>query len=435
MEIDKIYQDLTNIDINHQKDLWDERGKGYYGEFLLFQNLYSILPGACKILMNLELPVNDTKKTEIDLLLIHETGLYVFEAKHYKGTIYGKGTDNTWTQYFRTSKNSVFKNPIFQNAYHIKILQKYFPEIPINSLIVFTNDDCELKITNYDNRIDVCKLYNLDSYLFDRIDTKTQILTMEEIDNVFNELSVYSQMNKPISTVGEEKPFSDWLKPFIKALDDEKKALKEQQKNNNELFARMQEKLKKSRILGAVLNILIAVFCVISSWLVISTMEKNYDTRLQINTEELESFKQNFLHVDQIDNEFIDELATYIVTDSVEIKPLTEDAVSFSAVLRVLTDTYNIRFQENAKYVAITKDGKVFEYDVFDKTLPFNWSSSVMGNGFNKTAKLQEKQFYGINNPNDIVHIKVVNVQVLKKDAYNTVLKSNLQLGIYSKQE
>ena len=123
MNINNIYKQLTNVDIEEQKKLWDERGKGYYGEFLVFCELYKNIPGNCKILMNLNIPTANEKATEIDLVLMHETGIYVFEIKHYKGAIYGDNTGNIWTQYFRTTKNSTFKNPILQNAYHIDALK------------------------------------------------------------------------------------------------------------------------------------------------------------------------------------------------------------------------------------------------------------------------------------------------------------------------
>ena len=97
-KIDDIYKNLTSVDIHEQERLWDNRGKGYYGEYLVFCKLYQSVPGQCKILMNLNIPVFGGSSTEIDLLMIHESGLYVFEIKHYKGTIYGKLTDNTWTQ-------------------------------------------------------------------------------------------------------------------------------------------------------------------------------------------------------------------------------------------------------------------------------------------------------------------------------------------------
>ena len=74
-----VYKSLTNVDIDVQRRIWDERGRGYYGEYLLFSKLYQFLPGNGKILMNLNIPISADKTTEIDLLLIHETGLYVFE--------------------------------------------------------------------------------------------------------------------------------------------------------------------------------------------------------------------------------------------------------------------------------------------------------------------------------------------------------------------
>ena len=68
MDIKKIYNELTSVDIDEQKQLWDERGKGYYGEFILFCDLYSQVPGVCKILMNLNVPTADGKTTEIDFV-------------------------------------------------------------------------------------------------------------------------------------------------------------------------------------------------------------------------------------------------------------------------------------------------------------------------------------------------------------------------------
>ncbi len=74
-DINNVYYNLTGVNINEQKILWDERGKGYYGEFMVFERLYKNIPGVSKILMNINVPVSGNKTTEIDLLMIHETGL------------------------------------------------------------------------------------------------------------------------------------------------------------------------------------------------------------------------------------------------------------------------------------------------------------------------------------------------------------------------
>ena len=53
MELNKIYKNLTNVQIEEQMRLWDERGKGYYGEYIVFTTLYKNIYGNCKFLMNL----------------------------------------------------------------------------------------------------------------------------------------------------------------------------------------------------------------------------------------------------------------------------------------------------------------------------------------------------------------------------------------------
>ena len=64
MDIKNIYEQLTSVDIKKQQQIWDERGKGYYGEYLLFCELYKCVPGNCKILMNLNIPTEKEKTTE-----------------------------------------------------------------------------------------------------------------------------------------------------------------------------------------------------------------------------------------------------------------------------------------------------------------------------------------------------------------------------------
>ena len=119
-EVQKKYFDLTGVDIEKEKKKWDERGKGYFGEYKVFEKLFFEVPGCCKFLMNLRIPTRNGKTTEIDFLMVHETGIYVFEIKHYKGDIYGKDDEPAWTQYFRTARNSRFNNPVRQNDYHIR---------------------------------------------------------------------------------------------------------------------------------------------------------------------------------------------------------------------------------------------------------------------------------------------------------------------------
>lgn len=56
------YSNLTGIDIDEQRRIWDERGKGYYGEYLVFCTLYKNIIGNCKLLMNLTIPTEASWK-------------------------------------------------------------------------------------------------------------------------------------------------------------------------------------------------------------------------------------------------------------------------------------------------------------------------------------------------------------------------------------
>ena len=57
--IESAYKQVTGVDIKEQKEIWDERGKGYYGEYLVFNHLFANIPGMSKILMNCEIPAEE----------------------------------------------------------------------------------------------------------------------------------------------------------------------------------------------------------------------------------------------------------------------------------------------------------------------------------------------------------------------------------------
>ena len=51
------------------------------------------------------------KTTEIDLLMIHEKGIFVFESKNYSGWIFGSEDQLKWTQCFKSGQREHFYNP------------------------------------------------------------------------------------------------------------------------------------------------------------------------------------------------------------------------------------------------------------------------------------------------------------------------------------
>ncbi len=119
---------------------------GQYGEYatefaLTNNNIY----GKFEVLKNVYVPYKE-KTAEIDLIMIHEKGIYVFESKNYSGWIFGDENQLNWVQSLPNGEKSKFYNPIRQNQTHIKALSECL-ELPISafkSYIIFSNR-CTLK--------------------------------------------------------------------------------------------------------------------------------------------------------------------------------------------------------------------------------------------------------------------------------------------------
>jgi len=90
--------------------------------------------------------------SQIDLVIVTQVGIIVFEVKDYSGWIFGNGNHSQWTKVLAYGKQKFyFYNPIMQNNKHIADLKKQLHQkdyIPFFSMIVFYGD-CELKNINF----------------------------------------------------------------------------------------------------------------------------------------------------------------------------------------------------------------------------------------------------------------------------------------------
>jgi hypothetical protein len=110
------------------------------GEAMLADTIGRFFPRAHLLLNNVTLPTADGT-TQIDHILVADTGIFVIESKHYSGWIFGNPQDKQWTQTIYRKK-SRFQNPLHQNYGHVKTLQSLFdlPEDHFHSVVVFTAD-------------------------------------------------------------------------------------------------------------------------------------------------------------------------------------------------------------------------------------------------------------------------------------------------------
>lgn len=128
------------------KTLLNYENTGQIGEFATEYALTNNnLDGELVVLKNIYIPTQG-KTTEIDVLMIHEKGIFVFESKNYSGWIFGSEDQLNWTQSLQNGEKNKFYNPIRQNRTHIKALAEFL-EKPLSefiSYIVFS-ERCTLK--------------------------------------------------------------------------------------------------------------------------------------------------------------------------------------------------------------------------------------------------------------------------------------------------
>ncbi len=80
--------------------------------------------------------------TQIDHILVSRFGVFVIEAKDYKGWIFADTRQAKWTQVLYQWRFR-FQNPLHQNIRHVRAVQQLLDFLPpdnVKSIVVFTGD-------------------------------------------------------------------------------------------------------------------------------------------------------------------------------------------------------------------------------------------------------------------------------------------------------
>ena len=166
---------------------------GNYGEYLTYTCLEN-LGEQHKLLMNVYLPKGDGTTTEIDLIMISATGIYVFESKNYSGWIFGDENSRYWKQIFRGGRHFQFYNPIWQNRKHISILKQHLGlgDEVFRNYVVFSERCVLKKMSVYSPEVKVMNRDELACEIVEDMTQRPEIFTPLEIEQIYNELSRYT---------------------------------------------------------------------------------------------------------------------------------------------------------------------------------------------------------------------------------------------------
>ena len=140
--------------------------------------------GTKKIMVNLQLPVHNEVQT-IDVLLLHESGIYVMNVKKKSGWINGREQSIEWIELLHKNQKQVFNNPIHETKRLTHTLKDKLPEVDgtfFETMVVFTNDCSFQQIEIQSTNVEVLKIAELKKWAT-KIEGKR--LSDTEIENLY----------------------------------------------------------------------------------------------------------------------------------------------------------------------------------------------------------------------------------------------------------
>lgn len=143
------------------------------------------------LMRNLYIPAR-AGYTEIDALLLHQSGFYVLESKNLSGEIAGDLESERWNQHINERTEHTFHNPIRQNIGHIMALEHFLKirheQAHFISFIVFS-DRCTLRKVPKDNEFwSIVHCSELQEALLNRIASRKTIYTPQQLENFYYKL-------------------------------------------------------------------------------------------------------------------------------------------------------------------------------------------------------------------------------------------------------
>ena len=174
-----------------------EKGAEFEDEVDALLKKRDTIPAHHKTLKNLYIPYGDGTKrlSEIDNLVISETGIYVFECKNYSGTILGKKDAREWTVVYDNGEMKTFYSPILQNRGHIRSLSDLFgiPKDIFRSVIVFSGHTNLNGVQYAKEHTSVFCIDELSKELRRITASEKSVLSIKEVDEIYSWILPYTE--------------------------------------------------------------------------------------------------------------------------------------------------------------------------------------------------------------------------------------------------
>ena len=153
------------------------------------------------LMRNLYIPAR-SGYTEIDALLLHQSGMYVLESKNISGEISGDLESERWNQYLNEHTEHTFHNPVRQNIGHILALEHFLKirheQAHFISFVVFS-DRCTLRKVPKDNEFwSIVHCSELQDALYRRISGRKTIYSPQQLEDFYYKLQACANVSEEV---------------------------------------------------------------------------------------------------------------------------------------------------------------------------------------------------------------------------------------------
>lgn len=186
---DSTYKDITGF---HYKNI--NQDKNILAEWRIFRRLEKSFPDSM-LLANVHIPYQDGQTNDIDIVLIHSSGVYLIECQTLKGKVYGSDKSKEWVQWITAKNKHQFPNPLPKNKQCTRFLSQYLslPYEGLTPLIVFGKDTLTVKVKlSSSTKAKVIHVDDIEKTIRSLIKDSSSVLTTKDMKSIYQKLSLFT---------------------------------------------------------------------------------------------------------------------------------------------------------------------------------------------------------------------------------------------------
>lgn len=147
-----------------------------------------------KVVYDVYIPGINNLVGHVDAVLIHDSGIYLFDKRKYEGWISGNDSDENWTFTSKSEEQDIFLNPIKQSQAQISWMKKNMNYIvEAYSVIIFPEQSNLISVSNSISNVKVIRGNDYRG-IVESFKVTRGVIFESEIEELYNEIKKFTKM-------------------------------------------------------------------------------------------------------------------------------------------------------------------------------------------------------------------------------------------------